>query len=143
MGIDFEEKEAAEVLLSIFTDPEEDHLVRAQAAEGIGNHVSRRRRRRYVPHLVEALSDPSADVRFWSCFALSSLGSQAELPALQDLLGDETVPKGIGWSVGREARWAIDWIRRYEATRRMSYEQLARYDELHPPPELPQSGELS
>lgn len=143
MGVDFDTGAASDVLLTIFTRPAEDPLVRAQAAEGLGNHVPRRRRRRYAPHLIAALGDPSADVRFWASFALSDLGTNAEIPALEAVLGDRTVSEGASWSVGREARFAIECIREYEATRRMSYERHGRYHERHASPEWPESGELA
>jgi HEAT repeat protein len=110
-GLDFDERAATVALLAIFTDLDEAPLVRAQAAEGLAYHVPPRRRRTIVPHVVAALSDPSPDVRFWSCFALAELGGRDEIRALEELCGDRTIPESWGWSVGREARFALECIR--------------------------------
>jgi HEAT repeat protein len=114
----------ADFLLNVLNRHDEHPAVRAQAAEGIGNLVDRRSRRRFLPHLVRALSDPAPEVRFWACFALSGLGGEAEIPALERLLDDRSVPGSWTWSVRREARWAIDCIRGY------------------PSAEWPQAGEI-
>jgi HEAT repeat protein len=127
-GHDFDYGDAADLLLSIFVNRDEDDLVRAQAAEGIAYHATRRRRRQIVPALIDGLSDGSAEIRFWSCFALSDLGNASDIPALESLLGDRTVSEWMGWSVGREARFAIECIRHYLRQ--------------GPAAEYPESGEL-
>jgi hypothetical protein len=92
------EIECASILLCALTD--EDPDVRAAAAFGIGNTARDRRLRRFVPGLLRALADPAAQVRAGACYALAYLGSEAEVPVLEALLDDRTVPAGDDNDVG-------------------------------------------
>lgn len=98
-------------LISCLEDEREPHMVRAMAAESLGELAQTLRRsetRRSVTPLLRALRDPSPDVRFWGCYALSEHRDRGVLPALRKLISDRAVPKEKGWwSVGAEARWAI------------------------------------
>ena len=59
--------------------------------------------------LVAALDDPEPEVRFWSIFALASPKNVDLLPPLERLARDPArVPRW--WTVGQEARWAMNWI---------------------------------
>jgi HEAT repeat protein len=67
-----------------------------------------------IPRLIEMLSDLSAEVRFWSTFALGSFGAVEAIPELTRLANTdhEVVP---GWhSVSQEAADALANISRSE-----------------------------
>jgi HEAT repeat protein len=98
-----------DLLLTALDD--EDLDVRCHAAEAIGHLMSfRRNRRKAIPRLLQLLDDAEPELRFWSIFAIASIGDEREVPALERLLDDRALVKGW-WSVRREARWAIDRIR--------------------------------
>lgn len=102
------------VLTEIAANPLEATAVRAQALEGLGNHLSPE----LAPHLdqkaltvmLEALDDAEAAIRFWACFAVGRCKIEAALPKLQRLAQtDKTLVEGW-WSVGEEAEDAITFI---------------------------------
>jgi hypothetical protein len=125
------EIECASILLCALTDGDPD--VRAAAAFGIGNTARDRRRRRFVPGLLRALDDPAAQVRAGACYALAYLGSEAELPALEQRLDDRAVPDGYvtDYSVEYFAGFAIRCIA-WDAGRRRSKQGRDRYARSHP-----------
>jgi HEAT repeat protein len=101
-------------LIRTLEDGSEHSLVRAQAAEALGElaqTLRETRTKRPIRPLLAALRDRSPDVRFWACYALSGFRDRRALPALRKLIRDRAVVKGW-WSVGREARWAIAVLER-------------------------------
>lgn len=98
---------AKAALYQIATDKDAPANVRGDAIETLTNHADDRR----IPVLLEALHDPSAEVRFWAVFTLGQVGGADVLPELERLAttDDEVVPHW--WSVGREAQDAIEAIR--------------------------------
>jgi hypothetical protein len=59
--------------------------------------------------LISGLDDPKPEVRFWSIFALGSPENVDLLPRLENLATDAALVPGW-WTVGQEARWAMNWI---------------------------------
>lgn len=57
----------------------DDVAVRGTAAESLGEMGAHQA----LPSLIAALQDSSAEVRFWSAFALGALGDARALPALE------------------------------------------------------------
>ena len=101
-------KQAARSLLSVLNDKKEKAVVRAQAAEGLGNL-------QYRPafnSLMLALHDKSVDVRFWSAFALGKLGDSMALPKLKEMAQHDSGVLPGWWSIQKEARDAIRAINR-------------------------------
>ena len=84
--------------------------VRAQAAEGVANHLAAskqsRLRRVAVTRLSRLLRDPAVQVRFWSVFALGQLGGRQARAAVRPLLADTALLPGW-WTVGEEASDAL------------------------------------
>lgn len=116
MSFTFGDPDLLVPLLEIYESPDETAVVRAQAAEGIGNHLGcadQRRRlfQRATRLLITGLSDSSAGVRFWSAFALGAMRTRKALPALRELLSDTTPCIGW-WPVCDEAADAIASIER-------------------------------
>jgi HEAT repeat protein len=100
----------APTLLRRFNDPNETPRVRGQLAEALAYLGAKRA----IPDLVRALGDDSGEVRFWATFALGSIADESVIPALEKLTRDRTMVKGW-WTVGKEARDAIRWIRNRHA----------------------------
>ena len=106
-----------ERIVEILEDQTEDAKVRGQAAEALAGHLRRdlRSRRAQQRHkraraaLVAALEDPEPEVRLWSIFALASPENADLLPRLEKLASDAALVAGY-WTVGQEARWAMNRI---------------------------------
>jgi HEAT repeat protein len=110
LGMRFEER-GAEKLAEAYGDPRETAYVRSYAAEALGHLLPyNEKARAYTPLLVGGLSEQSPEIRFWSCFALAHFKDKSAVPALQELLGDESEVRGWG-PVKEEAEWAIAQIR--------------------------------
>jgi HEAT repeat protein len=105
---------SARVLLAVFDNHDELVSVRGQAAESLANlgHTGKPA----VPALRAALAEPSAEIRFWSAYALGYLGTAEVFEDLERLLDDPAVVEPWG-SVGNEARDAIETIRRFTESR--------------------------
>lgn len=95
-------------LLTALGDNREPEPVRAYAAEALGNI----RDASACRGLVRALSDASAQVRFWSCFALGQVGCQGALRQLRRIAATDHDEVPGWWSVSKEASDAINQIRR-------------------------------
>jgi hypothetical protein len=106
-----------ERIVAILSDRTEAPGVRGQAAEALASHVkrdlrsprARARHERAHGALVAGLDDPEPEVRFWSIFALASPENVDLLPRLKRLARDRARLPGW-WTVGQEARWAMNWI---------------------------------
>ena len=98
---------AKAALYEVATDREASPNVRGDAIEALTHHADDRR----IPVLLEALHDPSAEVRFWAVFTLGQVAGSDVIPELERLAAtdDEVVPHW--WAVGREAKDAIAAIR--------------------------------
>ncbi len=84
----------------------EDPKIRGMAAEGLalaGGKMA-------VEPLIEALSDPSPEVRFWAAVGLGGLGDTAALPALRRLSEAEGASPPGARDVREEAVKAIENI---------------------------------
>lgn len=86
----------------------DDAQVRSHAAEALG-HIADRRA---VDSLIAHLTDGSAEVRFWSVFALGEIGEPAAVPHLKRLASSDTATLPDLGSVSSEARDAIKRIRK-------------------------------
>jgi HEAT repeat protein len=64
-----------------------------------------------VGALIRALSDPSAEVRYWAAFALGQIGDRRALPRLRKLAASDTGRIPQFGSVRDEAAAAIDHIK--------------------------------
>jgi len=101
-------KQAAQSLLSVLNDKKEKAIVRAQAAEGLGNL-------QYHPafnSLMSALNDKNVEIRFWSVFALGKLGDLRAVPKLRDMAQHDSGALPRWGSIKKEARDAISAINR-------------------------------
>jgi HEAT repeat protein len=93
-------------LVAVLGALEESPSVRAECAEALGELGQDAA----VMPLLEALRDPSPEVRFFSAFALGQIGDVRALPALQHVAAaDEGTAQGWG-SVREEAADAIEAI---------------------------------
>jgi HEAT repeat protein len=94
-------------LIRVVGNPDEHPGVRGQAAESL----ARSRSKRACNPLIRALSDPSAEVRFWAAFALGQIRCQAALPHLRRLARSDRRRLRGWWTVSKEAADAINQIR--------------------------------
>lgn len=109
-----------EAFIRILQNQNEAPGLRGQVAEGLAYFYGAcagaprdRRRRAYREAgeiLITALGDPAAEVRFWSAFALGSMGYRAALPVLRKLARTDHERFGNWWTVGEEAADAVDRI---------------------------------
>lgn len=106
-------------LLRVLGDAGEAPRVRGIAAEGLGNlhgscfGVGAERDAAFEATgalLTAMLSDPAPEVRFWSAFALGSLGYRAALPRLRAVAAADAGWFANWWTVGEEASDAVDRI---------------------------------
>lgn len=98
---------AKAALYQVATDRDASPKVRGDALEAITNHADDRR----IPVLLEALHDPSAEVRFWAVFTLGQVAGEEVIPDLERLAATDHEVVPHWWSVGREARDAVEAIR--------------------------------
>ena len=105
---------------AVLAKPTEAPALRGQAGEGLAemydcrfvqNYGRTRQYRRAGELLIAMLSDPSAEVRFWSCFALGKMRYHPALRALHALANKDMTEHGRWWTVGEEAADAIDWMK--------------------------------
>ena len=102
-----------EVLLATFDKVVESPSVRAQALEGFGlQHPTKRNRlwNRVETAILSGLSDKSAEVRFWACYAAGTLQVKFALPKLRELAENDFEVCPNWWRVSEEATDAIEWI---------------------------------
>jgi len=93
-------------LVHALADRAEHPGVRGAAAEALATAP----RRRAEAPLLAALSDPSAEVRFWAAFALGQLRSRRALAKLKRLAATDAA-RVPGWgTVRREAATAVEYI---------------------------------
>jgi hypothetical protein len=104
------ERRTVRPLLAALENESEDAHVRAMAAEGIGYALQ------YDPHplkaravaaLRSALSSSSADIRFFSVFALGTVKAEEARGDVEALVNDPAVFSPGWWTVGEEARDAL------------------------------------
>jgi HEAT repeat protein len=98
----------APVLARILADREESIPVRAYVAEALGHLLQ------HEPVLAEVrlairagLSDPAAEIRFWSAFAAGVLELHETRGMLERLGGSDQEEVEGWWSVAEEASWAL------------------------------------
>ena len=100
-------------LLEVMIDDSRSERVRGQVAEAVGEQLQfsgdAHMRATAVDLLTEALSDGSALVRFWSAFALGKPSATSAVPALRQLVADQTLV-ARWWTISEEASDAIDVI---------------------------------
>jgi hypothetical protein len=98
-------------LVEILRDESLPVAVREHVPEAVANALSNKQRklqRFVIRSLIHALYDESPDVRFWSAFGLSLLGSRDAKHHLRKLTKDRAM--GSFWTVGEEASDALDII---------------------------------
>jgi HEAT repeat protein len=102
------DSDVAPVLARILADRDESVAVRAYVAEALGHLLQ------HEPVLAEVrlairggLSDPSAEVRFWSTFAAGVLELQETRGILERLADMDHENVEGWWSVAEEASWAL------------------------------------
>lgn len=115
------------VLTEVAINQVEAPSVRAQALEGLANHLSQESltlHQEAVGAIVAALDDSEAAIRFWACFAAGSLKIEEALSKLQLLAQkDKTLVEGW-WSVSEEAEDAITLLNGGEPPLRKSCKSL-------------------
>jgi HEAT repeat protein len=102
---------AIDTLVHVLANERDLPDVRAHAAEALGHLAEGRQAERIGPLLLTALHDQSAQVRFWSAFALGSLGDPRAIPDLERLVATDHVSVSGWWKVSKEAADAIGHIR--------------------------------
>jgi HEAT repeat protein len=102
------DSDVAPVLARILADRDESVAVRAYVAEALGHLLQ------HEPVLAEVrlairggLSDPAAEVRFWSTFAAGVLELQETRGILERLADMDHENVEGWWSVAEEASWAL------------------------------------
>lgn len=111
----FQDVRVGEELVCVLSNRDEQAEVRAQAAEGIGyNYADADKRTKAYKMaasvLIESLEDPVPEIRFWSAFALGSMGCRQALPALRKLKRSDRAVVPGWWYVREEAADAIATI---------------------------------
>lgn len=106
---------AAPILLSIYLHPRISARVKGQAAEGLANTLGWSDRRKQIfkqaaSALIAGLANDSAEVRFWTCFALGQMRARQALPHLRAIVQDDSAFCPGWWYVREEASDAIDTI---------------------------------
>jgi HEAT repeat protein len=101
-------KQVARSLVSVLNDKKEKAVVRAQAAEGLGNI----RHRAAFKTLMLALDEKNTEIRFWAVFALGKLGDPRALPKLRETARHDSGILPGWWSIKKEACDAIRAINR-------------------------------
>ncbi|WP_239989418.1 HEAT repeat domain-containing protein [Corallococcus macrosporus] len=104
---------AWELMVRILANPQEDPVVRGQAAEGIAYMFSQvrpgtARFESAAKALLSALKDPSLEVRFGAIFALGESNHLPFVPVLEALVNDQTPVPGWGETIGEKAAAAIE-----------------------------------
>lgn len=111
------------LMVRIFADRGEDPKVRGQAAEALSYMFARWRTdsgefESGVRALLDALKDPSPEVRYCAVHALGATGHPPLIPKLTEMLEDETPVDGWVGTVGDEARRALEWLEGMHTMRR-------------------------
>lgn len=100
--------------------------VRGQAAEGLAYLFCFQPDAHVFRALTATLSDPSAEVRFWSAFALGQLRDKRAIPALKNVVeNDKAILRGW-WAIAKEAK---DAIKQIKGTRKMTTSNRSRSHE--------------
>lgn len=107
--------EAVPVLLEVLGNVAEEIRIRVEAAESVGEilaYQDRRRKtfRQAVRVLINVLSDPAPEVRFWSAFALGQMDAGAALNELRRVATTDEAMCPRWWLVRDEAADAIAHI---------------------------------
>ncbi len=110
------DRAAAPILLELYCRSDLPPRVRGQAAEGLANtlgYTDRRRRifRQSAAALIQGLRDDSAEVRFWSAFALGQMHARQASPELARVVAEDTAFCPGWWYVHEEASDALGHIR--------------------------------
>jgi HEAT repeat protein len=114
LGYFLEDRRAVSTLIKQISDNTELPRVRGEVAEALANignqGLKPGQKNPAVQPLIAALSDPSAEVRFWAAFALGKIGDSRALPALRQLVKTDHTVLPNWWSVNKEAADAIKEI---------------------------------
>lgn len=110
------------LFIRILRDQNESPEIRSQAAEGLAYLFPCKRRgsagiRSAIESLTAALTDSSADVRYYAAFALGASGERTTIPALRHATQDSATSTNFVGMVGDEARDAIERIESAASTR--------------------------
>jgi HEAT repeat protein len=102
-------------MVGILSDRHEAPLVRGQAAEYLAYGFAKTRTdsetfKVAVAALLEALTDPSSEVRYCAIHALGNTGHPPLIPALEGMLQDKTPVPGWVGTVAEKATDALEWI---------------------------------
>jgi HEAT repeat protein len=100
-----------DALVHVLANEREDPDVRAHAAEALGHLAEGRKDEQIGTPLLIGLRDRSPQVRFWSAFALGSLGDVRAIPELERLVATDHVSVPGWWAVSKEASDAMRRIR--------------------------------
>jgi HEAT repeat protein len=96
-------REAVRPLMTLLINDRMSETVRAHAAEALGVIGDMEA----VDLLISQLSDQSAEVRFWSVYALGTLRATGARDAIRRLADADTGTAEIGVRVADEAKWAL------------------------------------
>ncbi|WP_244982099.1 HEAT repeat domain-containing protein [Corallococcus exercitus] len=104
-----------DLMVGLLKDPKESPLIRGQAAEYLsydfmGVKTDSQEFKVAVDALLEALKDPSPEVRYCAVNALGCTGHLPLIPALEEMRDDKTPAPGWVGTVSDEASRALEWI---------------------------------
>lgn len=125
------EAQVTNAFIHIANQPHERPLVRAQAFEGIANHLGVTDADadllpasiydRAAEVTLKCLTDVEPEVRFWACFAAGQLRLHQAIPQLQQLAQHDPAIAQDFWSVSEEAEDAITLIQGHSPPERTAY----------------------
>ncbi|MFP2895826.1 HEAT repeat domain-containing protein [Corallococcus sp. 4LFB] len=103
------------LMVGILTDTQEAPQVRGQAAEYLSYNFAKVRTDSAefevaVKALLDALKDPSVEVRYCAVNALGCTGHLPLIPTLEEMREDKTPAPGWVGTVSDEASRALEWI---------------------------------
>ncbi|WP_244221921.1 HEAT repeat domain-containing protein [Corallococcus exercitus] len=104
-----------DLMVGILKDVQEAPLVRGQAAEYLAYNFLNVRTdsaefKVAVDALLEALKDPSPEVRYCAVHALGNTGHPPLRPALQEMIQDRTPVPGWVGTVSSQASESMEWL---------------------------------
>ncbi|RKH72916.1 HEAT repeat domain-containing protein [Corallococcus aberystwythensis] len=111
-----------DLMVGILKNVQEAPLVRGQAAEYLaynflGVRTDSTEFKVAVDALLEALKDPSPEVRYCAVHALGNTGHPPLLPVLQEMRQDPTPVPGWAGTVSSQASESMEWLERMHENR--------------------------
>ena len=112
-----------DLMVGLLKNVQEPPLIRGQAAEYLAYNFLKVRTdsvefKVAVDALLEALKDPSPEMRYCAVHALGNTGHPPLLPALREMLQDTTPAPGWVGTVSSQASESMEWLESMHEQRR-------------------------